>query len=126
MLAPQTVLMASKRSRSRIRWLQHRTLIKGEAVLVVGLLREVAAQWIAAQPSSVLPNWGKVMFTMAATIGLFGGLFYVLESFTAKSVAKTHQAVQALPLPTPYLLVHAGVFAALFFAYARVMHLPPW
>ncbi|MBA3847661.1 MAG: hypothetical protein H0X45_13595 [Planctomycetes bacterium] len=61
---------------------------------------------------------------MALAIGVFGGLLYLLDAFTAKSVAKTHDMVRAVPLPMPMLLVHAAVFVGLFFLYAYVWHVP--
>ena len=70
--------------------------------------------------ASQLPAWSKVVFTMVLVIGLFGGLLLLIHRLTAASLARTHAVVQALPLPTPVILVHAAVFGALFLLYAWV------
>ncbi len=61
---------------------------------------------------------------MALAVGVFGGLFYLLDAFTAKSVAKTHDVVRAVPVPMPMLVVHAAVLVGLFFLYAYVWNFP--
>ena len=58
------------------RWLSHRALIAAEAVLLVGLLRDVVARAIKA---SELGNREKVLLSMALTVGVFGGLFLIVE-----------------------------------------------
>ena len=45
-------------------------------VLLGGLIKD----WItSAVHASSLPSYGKVLFVMGATIGILGGLFFVLE-----------------------------------------------
>jgi len=103
------------------RWLRHRSLISSEALLLVGVLRELLSHQIHAAP---LPNWAKVLFVMTMTVGLFGGLFVLIQNLTAKTVGKTHDVVQAIPLPMPSVLIHVAAFVGLFFLYAKVLGLP--
>lgn len=114
----------SKRNRSgwAPRWLRHRTLATSEAILLVGVCQELLQRQIA---TLALPNWGKVLWVMASTLGLLSILLLVMRNVATKSVIKTHDMVQAIPLPTPYLLVHALVYAGLFLLYAYVWKLFP-
>lgn len=108
-----------KRGPSVPAFLRHRNLMAAEAVLVVGVLKSWMEVWVKA---SSLSNTGKVLFIMAATLGLLGGLFYSVEKLTMGSVKKTHEVMRVIPLP--YLLVHALVFAALFVLYAHHHGIP--
>ena len=107
-------------------FLRHRNLIAAEALLLVSVAKDLIGEFIKQQPTSVLPNWGKVLFVMAATIGILGGLFAILEKLTHGSVVKTHEVVQALPLPAPVLAIHAAIFTGLFYLYAHLQGLPVW
>lgn len=88
------------------------------------LLANAAREVLTQRLSPSLPDWGKVMLTMALAVGLFGGVLYLLDAFTAKGVAKTHDVVRAVPVPMPMLVVHAAVFVGLFFLYAYVWRIP--
>jgi hypothetical protein len=115
--------MAKRRRSSWVpRWLRHRTLATSEALLLVGACQELLQRQVAAL---ALPNWGKVLWVMGTTLGLLSVVLLVLRSVAAKGVVKTHDMVQAIPLPTPYLLVHALVYAGLFLLYAYVWELLP-
>jgi hypothetical protein len=92
-----------------------------EAVLVVGLLRGLMEAWVKA---AQLPNYGKVLFIMAGTLGLLGGLYWLIESITSAGIKRTHALLKTFSLPR--LLVHAFVFAMLFLLYAAQQHLPVW
>lgn len=92
-----------------------------EAVLAVGLLRGLMERWVRA---SELPSYGKVLFIMAGTLGLFGGLFWLIDSITSVGIKQTHALLKTFSLPR--LIVHAAAFAALFLLYAQQQHLPPW
>ncbi len=105
------------------RFLRHRVLLSTEAVLVVALIKDWLSRWVKTQ---ALPDWVKVLLVMACTIGLLGGLFLFAERITRGSVARTHQVVQALPLPTPYLLIHAAALFGLFLVYAHVHGYRVW
>jgi hypothetical protein len=95
---------------------RHRGLIAIEAMLVLGLAKDLLTDRVKA---SELPSYGKVLFLMAATIGLFGGLYLILEKLSARGVEKAHEVARALPLPLPYWMIHAALFAALYFLYAH-------
>ena len=105
-----------KRSSRRPRWLSHRGLVAVEALLVCGLAKD----WLssAVKSSSLAPS-GKVLFVMAVTVGLFGGLFLFVERFTARTVAGGHQLARGLPFFVPYWVAHAAVLVALYFVYAN-------
>ncbi len=105
------------------RWLRHRGLITGEAILLVGVLQQVIQDRISELP---LPNWGKVLWVMASTLGALGLVLFFAKDFALKGVAKTHDVAQALPLPTPTLLVHVAIYGGLFLLYAKVWNLPVW
>jgi hypothetical protein len=92
-----------------------------EAVLVVGLLRGLMERWVRA---SQLPNYGKVLFIMAGTLGLFGGLYWLIDSITSVGIRQTHALLKAFSLPR--VIVHAVALAVLFLMYAAQQHLPPW
>jgi len=112
-----------KRRRGSTRWFRHKGLIAVEAMLVLGLAKDVLTERVK---ESTLPSYGKVLFLMAATIGLFGGLYVVLERLSARGVAKAHEVAQSLPLPLPYWIVHIGLLAALYFLYAHLHGLKPF
>lgn len=101
--------------------LKHRTLMAAEAVLVVGLLKGVMETWVKAAD---LPNYGKVLFIMAGTLGLLGGLYWLLGSITSAGVKQTHALLRSFSLPQ--LFVHAFVFVVLVVVYAEQQHLPLW
>lgn len=92
-----------------------------EAVLVVALLRGVMEDWVKA---SDLPGYGKVLFLMGGTIGLLGGLYWVIESITSSGVERTHALLKTFSLP--YLAVHGIVLTVLFFVYAHQHHIRVW
>lgn len=102
-------------------FLKHRTLMAAEAVLVVGLLKGLMETWVKAAD---LPNWGKVVFIMAGTLGLLGGLYWVIESITTAGVARTHAMLSGFSLP--HLSVHGLVFVVLFFLYSVQQRIPLW
>jgi hypothetical protein len=102
------------------RWLSHRGLVAAEAVLLVGILRDVVSHAIKG---SAFPNYGKVLLVMAMTVGIFGGLFLFVEKLTARTVAGTHKAVRSLTGVMPYWAVHAGIVFVLFLFYAHMLGL---
>jgi hypothetical protein len=102
------------------RWLSHRGLVAAEAVLFVGILRDILSHWVKV---SELPNYGKVLLVMGMTIGVFGGLFVFVEQFTARTVAGTHKAVRSLTGVMPYWAIHAGILFVLFLLYANMLGL---
>ena len=111
----------SKHQSSLPRWLRHRALVTAEAVLLVGAGQQLLSQWL---DSIAMPNWARVMLTMAMTLGVLGGVILLVRGFAAKGVAQGHQVVKALPLPAASLLLHVVIFIALFVLYAVVWHLP--
>jgi hypothetical protein len=120
--------MASERRTGRRngwvpRWLRHRALVTGEAILIVGVVQQLIQERIG---SLNLPNWGKVLWVMATTMGALGVALFVVRTIAVRGVAKAHDVVQAIPLPTPTLLIHLLVYGVLFLLYARVWDLPLW
>jgi len=102
------------------RWLSHRALIAAEAVLLVGLLRDVVARAIKG---SELGNHEKVLVSMALTVGVFSGLFLLVERLTARTVAGAHKAVRTATRVLPYWIVHAAILLVLFLLYANMLGL---
>lgn len=101
-------------------WFTHRNLIAMEAMLLMGVIKDVIFETVRTSSHA---NWLKVVFVMAATIGLFGGLFFVIEKVTARGVNQTHQALKRLPIAMPTLVVHAVLLFLLFWLYARMLKL---
>jgi hypothetical protein len=120
-LSPQGQRSAPRKGGLRLpRWLSHRGLVAVETLLLVGILRDILTREVKA---STLPNYGKVLFIMALTIGIFGGLFFFVERLTARTVAGTHKAVRSLTGVVPYWVVHAGILLILFLLYANLLGL---
>jgi hypothetical protein len=95
-----------------------------EALLLVGALEFAAEDLVLA---SGLTDELKVLFSMLLVLGFFGSLLLFAERFARQGVRTTHRTIQALPLPTPRILIHAVVLGSLFLAYAKVLDLwPPW
>lgn len=112
-----------KSRRSRVpKWLRHRTLIAAEALALAGVAKYELTLFVKAQET--VPNWGKVMFLLAATVGIFGVLFLGLERLLRRSVERTQEVMQALPLPAPLVLFHLAAWTGLFFLYAWIYSLP--
>ncbi len=110
-----------KRGGSRLpRWLSHRGLVAAEALLFVGILRDVLSHWIKEAQA---PNYAKVLVVMAMTVGIFGGLFLFVEQIIARTVAGTHRAVRTMTGVLPYWAVHAGILFVLFLLYAHMLGL---
>jgi hypothetical protein len=102
------------------RWLQHRQLVGLEALLLVGALN----QWIGDRVAgSQLPNWGKVLFTMASTAGLFGVFLLTVQVIARGSVARTHQVARGV---LGGLALHAVALLGIFLLYAWVLRLAIW
>ncbi len=107
-------------TKRRARLFSHRRWIAVEAVLVVGLLKD----WLSGRViASSLPGAAKVLFVMAVTLGVLGGLYFIVEQLTAKSVARTHAAARGLPVGLPSVLVHAAILSILFLIYAKSLHI---
>lgn len=113
---------SGKRRLRAPKFLRHRSLVAAEALALAGAAKYELTLWVKGLPD--LPNYAKVLFLLAATVGIFGVLFVALERFLAKSVERSHEVVKALPLPAPVLLFHLGVWVALFYLYAWIYHLP--
>ena len=54
---------------------------------------------------------------MAGYLGVFGGLMLLARRTVAKGLDATHGVVQAVPFPTPYVVVHLAVFVGLFLGF---------
>jgi hypothetical protein len=91
--------------------------------LVVAVLLELTQRWING---TTLANGIKGLLLMGINIGAFGVLLLCVQVFAEKSLAKTHAVVQAIPVPTPYLLIHFVIFSGLFYLHAYVWGAPVW
>lgn len=95
-----------------------------EALLLVGVLEMAAEDLVVA---SSYPDEVKIVLIMLLVLGFFGTLIVVVERMAKSGVGVTHKTIQALPIPTPRLVIHALVLFGLFLAYARVLQLwPSW
>lgn len=112
--------MARRNSRSPLvpSWLRHRSLLTTEAVLVVAVGMELAQRWVAG--CAGVPWWGKTLMVMVVNAGVLGGLLLLLTGFTRRSLSGAHRAVQAVPLPTPLVLIHLAILGGLFALYAWI------
>jgi hypothetical protein len=113
--------MAGKKESSTPKFLRHRALMTAEAVLLVGVGQQLLSQYIANVP---MPNWGRVLFTMASTLGILGGVVLIAKAMAKKGVAQTHNVAKSLPIPLSTWILHAAAFCGLFALYAIVWHLP--
>ncbi|MFW5698348.1 MAG: hypothetical protein ACOCYN_00705 [Planctomycetota bacterium] len=95
-----------------------------EAVLLVGAIEMWCEDQITAYPN--LPEWTRVLFVMLLVAGLFGAVLLFLQRLAYGSMNRAHKVVDALPLPTPTLMVHALAIGALFVFYAWVLRIQPW
>lgn len=112
--------MAEKKS-STPKFLRHRTLVTAEAVLLVGVGQQLLSQYLATIP---MPSWARVLFTMASTLGILGGVVLIAKAFAKKGVAQTHNVAKSLPIPAATVLLHLAAFCGLFALYAIVWHMP--
>jgi hypothetical protein len=113
--------MADKKGSKTPKFLRHRALVGAEAVLLVGVGQQLLNRQIDAVR---MPNPARVLFTMACTLGVLGGLVLLARALATKGVAQTHQVAKALPIPAGTWLLHIAAFAGLFVLYAIVWHLP--
>lgn len=101
-----------------MRWLRPRDWIAAEAVLLVGVIKDVISDRVR---TASIPGYAKVLFMMAATLGLLGGMYFVLERLLAHTVARTHGAARTLSLGAPGWLFHLALILVLFFVYAHML-----
>lgn len=104
------------------RFLKHRNLVAGEALALAGVAKFELTLAVKHYPD--LPNAVKVLFLIAATVGIFGVLFLGLERLLARSVERTHSVMKVLPLPMPVVLFHVSAWVGIFYLYAWVYALP--
>jgi hypothetical protein len=98
----------------------HRGLIAIEAMLLMGVLKD----WIFGElRTSSFPNYAKVLLVMGTTVGMFGGLFFLVQRLTARGVAHTHGLAKRMPVAVPVSAVHAVLLFVLFLLYARMLRL---
>jgi hypothetical protein len=87
----------------------------------VGVGQQLLSQYIA---QIQMPNWGRVLFTMASTLGILGGVVLIAKAMAKKGVAQTHNVAKSLPIPMGTWILHLAAFCGLFALYAIVWHLP--
>ena len=114
----------SSSGRKRPRLFTHRRLIVMEALLLIGALEFMAEDRVVA---SDFPDELKVAFVMLLVLGFFGSLLVVVERLAKSGLGTTRRTIQALPIPTPRIFIHALVLFGLFLAYASALDLwPSW
>lgn len=111
------------RKRNSPTFLKHRKLVGIETLLIMSALKVVLDRRVKAMPE--VPDWGKVLFVMLTTLGLFG-VFVVIERIAAVGVTKTHEAVQAVPIPMPTVVIHLMALVGLFYLHAYVQNFRIW
>ena len=76
--------------KSRIpKWLRHRALVTAEAVLLVGAGQQLLTRYIEHLQ---LPNWGRVVITMAMTVGVLGSVVLIVSE-VEKALIRRRTAV---------------------------------
>lgn len=110
-------------AKTRSRWLTHGRLVTLEALLLVGAGQTWLEDQVLARED--LHRAVRVGFVMALMIGVFSAVLLWVERFTRSSVTKTHDVVQALPIPTPLYAIHGLTLAGIFCLYAVVYELWP-
>jgi len=105
------------------KFLRHRALVTTEALLLMSLAKDLLS--VEVKHAAIANAW-KVLFVMGVTVGLLGVVFLFFQRFATNSVAKTHEVIQALPLPVPLLAIHGAVLISLFYLYAWHQGLPVW
>jgi hypothetical protein len=111
--------MARRSSSSLVpSWLRHRQLLTTEAVLLVAVGMELLQRYITSRQD--VPWWAKTLLVMATNAGLMGGLLLVLTTWTRGSLSGATRAVQAVPVPAPFVLLHLAGFGGIFYLYARI------
>lgn len=122
---PPPMAPASRRTSRRPawrRWFSHKRLVLIEALLLLGPAKSWAEAWILARPE--LANAAKLAIAMLMHLGVFATIFILVERWLAASVARTHAAVQALPIPTPLLAMHLLALAGLVWLWSVMLELP--
>jgi len=117
----QTATMAKKAGTPK--FLRHRALVTTEALLLISLVKDLLN---AEVKHAAIANVWKVLFVMGVTVGLLGVLFLLIERFATSGVAKTHEVIQALPLPVPLLAIHGAALVGMFYLYAWHHGFPVW
>ena len=108
--------MAKKAKKSVIRkYLSNKRLISLEAVLLVGFLENYVEN-LVTQSSFAAPI--KTLFIMLLIAGAFGVLMALVISLTKQSLHGAKKAVDALPLPTPFILIHSCAILGIYSLYS--------
>ncbi len=108
--------MAKKRNASWRRWFSNQRLISAEAILLVGLLDNLMENYVRGLSCS---DAVKTLFFMLSTVGAFGLLLSVAVVLAKQSLAHGHKLFQALPISTPYLVVHGLALVGIYWLYAN-------
>lgn len=112
---------AKTRSKSKTKrsaaggWFSHRQLIFVEAVLLVGLGKELL-EWLVLEHSG-LPAIHRVVLGMFVVASTLGGLVYAAQNRLKTSLERTQKAVRRR-VRVPQLLLHAVALLSIFLAYA--------
>ena len=96
------------------RWIRHSSLVLVEAVLVLGLLQELAQGWLLGR-ADVSP-FLRVAAGMALSLGLLAGVALLVQRQIVAGLRTTHAIGRRLPVPK--VAIHAVVLVAIFVGYA--------
>lgn len=98
---------------------RHAYLIAAETLLVVSVFKDWFFDRVKA---SDFPNWAKVIFVMAATVGFLGGVFVLVERMTRRGMSGAHTTLRRTS-GLPMVAIHAAILFLLFLLYARMLGL---
>lgn len=98
------------------RWLRHSSLVLVEAVLVLGLLQELAQDWVLQRGE--VPPMVRVAAGMALSVTLVAGAALIVQRQIVVGLRTTHAITRKLPLRVPKLVVHIVVLTGIFLGYA--------
>jgi len=99
-----------------MKWFSHRRLLLAEAVLVAGLAQMAAHAWLMDQHH--LPAWLRVLLSMAMVVGVFGGLFLLIQRSISWGLQKTVTTMKRRVGLATTVLPHVVFALILFAAYA--------
>lgn len=96
------------------KYFSNRRMISLEALLLVGFFENYIENQVVLLDA---PYWVHTVIIMLLIAGTFGSLVTIITAFTKHSLTHGQKVINALPIPTPMLLVHGGIFFGIFWIY---------
>ena len=103
------------------RTFSHKRIVTVEALLLIGLGDRLFKQWLLNEEFTTIPPAVKILILMFFVVGVFGSIILTLQRFMAAGLDKGTAVVQAIPLPTPTIVIHVLAFFGLFLLYGFVV-----